>query len=45
MSLNAVIEISVSIYVVSKKKNNIISVWLLAVNMLLMVQGVLQLVT
>lgn len=45
MTQNAVIEISVSIYVVSKKKNNIIAVWLLAVNMLLVVQGVLQLVT
>lgn len=45
MSLNAVIEISVSIYVMSKKKNNIIAVWLLAPNMLLLVLGVLQLVT
>lgn len=39
--MDAVIEISVAIYMMSEKNNNIIAVWLLALNMLLESWGLL----
>lgn len=45
VSVNAIIEISVAIYIMSEKKNNIIAVWLLALKMLLWALGLWWLVT